>query len=184
MGGALPREKPPLWKLQPLLYAPGLWHRNSFEYAKYPFKHTTTDNLIGVMEKALKDISSEHRDCSAGQSGGKLVKQHMLILLVQSSCAWLQDFEVAECHVCETDITSSEGELCQMCSYSCHKRCMGGALRALHGNTQTHWPGPVCNACAALEVNSMGALPVLCAISLSYVCPTNRASSRAGQAAC
>ena len=37
----------------------GCGTETSIEYAKHPFKHTTTDNLIGVIGKALKDMEKE-----------------------------------------------------------------------------------------------------------------------------
>lgn len=55
----LVRERVPLWKLQPLMSASGLWQTNATERSTNPYKHTSTDKLIEIMTKLLKVM---HKD--------------------------------------------------------------------------------------------------------------------------
>lgn len=57
----LVREKVPLWKLQPLMSASGLWHKNRIDFCTNPFKHTTTPKLIDVMSKVLKAMKKDEQ---------------------------------------------------------------------------------------------------------------------------
>lgn len=52
-------EKVPLWKLQPLMSAPGLWETDTVDSAFNPHRHIKTNRLINIMTRILKDM---HRD--------------------------------------------------------------------------------------------------------------------------
>ena len=55
----LVREKVPLWKIQPLMSAPGLWQTRAVDYSTNPFKRTDTPRLIDIIAKVLKGMQKD-----------------------------------------------------------------------------------------------------------------------------
>ena len=86
-----------LWKMQPLLAGAGLYEPSTFQAQAQPFRHITTEDLIRLITKCLKEMEVEQE-----KKGSKtMLFRHMAVgilgYLAGERCTYSFLLELSDC---------------------------------------------------------------------------------------